>query len=202
MKKKLKLLFYTALIIFGLARAENNYYFLYLQGNSFEDVKDYQQAISSYAQSIVLEPGFAPAYNGLGFVYLELKDFPKAKENFLKAHTLEERFILPIINLGAVYYRENNYAEAEKYFFKALELDKDNPRALMNIAVIKYRLNDLWGAFDYYQKAKSADENYLRERYNKEKTLAEIRSARQKDPGNLELQILEEKVKNEAVYLP
>jgi tetratricopeptide (TPR) repeat protein len=178
------------------------YYDYFLQGNMHEDVKEYDQAIVAYKQCITLEPGFAPGYNGLGFVYLEEEDFNTASQYFDQATSLDEKFILPIINKGAAQYRQNKLAAAEILFLRVLALDPKNPRALTNMAAVKYRFGDYWGAWDYYNKAKAADELYLKERYNKDKTLAELKSQRKKDPGNFQLRLLEEKVEREEIFLP
>jgi tetratricopeptide (TPR) repeat protein len=178
------------------------YYDYFLQGNMHEDVKEYDQAIAAYKQCIELEPGFAPGYNGLGFVYLEKEAFDTASQYFDQATALDEKYILPILNKGATLYRQNNFAAAEILFLRVLALDPKNPRALTNMAAVKYRFGDYWGAWDYYNRAKAADELYLKERYNKDKTLAELRSQRKKDPGNFQLKLLEEKVEREEIFLP
>ena len=115
---------------------------------------------------------------------------------------LDSEYALALLNMGAAYYRDNDLERAQKYFLEVLAQNPKNPRALTNMAAVKYRYGDYWGAWDYYNKAKAADEAYLKERYNKDKTLTEIRAARKKDPANWQLQILEEKVQREEIYLP
>ena len=64
-----------------------NYYDAFLQGNYLEGIKDYPAAIQAYEKAIQFEPGFAPAYNALGFVYLEMKDLSQARHYFQKHWT-------------------------------------------------------------------------------------------------------------------
>lgn len=189
------------ILLFSLSWAKT-YYDLFLQGHQYEEIKAYPQAIAAYRQSIQLEPGFAPAYNALGFVYLELKDHATARQYFQKTLSLDKDYVLALLNMGASYYRDNELAQAQQYFLEVLQRSPKNPRALTNMAAVKYRYGDYWGTWDYYNRAKTADEAYLKERYNKEKTLAEIRAQRKKDPENFQLKILEEKVIREEIYLP
>lgn len=178
------------------------YYDYFLSGHYSEGIKDYPAAIQAYERCISLEPGFAPVYNALGFVYLELKEHAIARINFQKTLDLDKDYVLALLNMGATYYRDNDLTTAQKYFLEVLQRSPQNPRALTNMSVVKYRFGDYWGAWDYYNKAKSADEAYLKERYNKEKTLAEIRAQRKSNPSNFQLQVLEEKVEREEIYLP
>ncbi len=178
------------------------YYDYFLSGHYAEEIKDYPTAIQAYESCISLEPGFAPAYNALGFVYLELKEHALARINFQKTLDLDKDYVLAWLNMGATYYRDGNLNNAQKYFLEVLQRSPQNPRALTNMAAVKYRFGDYWGAWDYYNKAKAADEAYLKERYNKEKTLTEIRAQRKKSPENFQLQLLEEKVEREEIYLP
>lgn len=197
---KIKFIFLLSLF-FSWAFAQT-YYEHFLRGHAYEEIKNYAQAISAYEQCLKLEPGFAPAYNALGFVYLELKDHPTARQYFQKTLELDKDYILALLNMGATFYRDGDLSKAQNYFLEVLQRSPKNPRALTNMAVVKYRFGDYWGAWDYYNQAKAADEAYLKERYNKEKTLAELREQRKKDPGNFQLQLLEEKVQREEIYLP
>jgi len=178
------------------------FYNYYVSANAAEEIKDYNQAINYYQAAIKLEPRFAPAHNGLGFVYLELADYKKAREYLAVASNLMPEYTLPIINIGASYYREGNLSEAQYYFLKVLDLDPKNVRALTNMAVVKFKYGDYWGAYSYYLAAKGQDENYLKERYNKEKSLQEIAKARKLDPANAQLKILEETIKQNEIFLP
>lgn len=194
-----KKIFLLCTFILSLATA-NDYYEYYKEGNFFEDIKNYAAAEKAYQRSIELEPNFAPAHNGLGFVFLELNNYTIARKYFQKALELQPKFILPLLNTGATYYREGNLAEAQKYFEKVLSIEPQNVRALTNLAVVKFKFGDYLGAFYYYSQAKGADEAYLKERYNKEKSLSEIRAARAKDPDNPQLRLLEEKIKNDQIF--
>lgn len=196
MLKKILLL---CLVIISFATA-TDYYEFYKQANFFEDIKNYSAAQTAYQKAIELEPNFAPAYNGLGFVFLELNNYTIARQYFQKALALQPNFILPLLNTGASYYREGNLAEAQKYFEKVLSLEAQNVRALTNMAAVKFKFGDYLGAFYYYSQAKGTDEAYLKERYNKEKSLSEIRTARAKDPDNPQLKLLEEKIKNDEIF--
>jgi tetratricopeptide (TPR) repeat protein len=191
--------FLFCIFILSLTTA-NDYYEYYKQGNFFEDIKNYTAAEKAYQRSIELEPNFAPAHNALGFVFLELNNFVQAKIYFKKALELQPSFILPLLNTGATYYREGNLAEAQKYFEKVLSIEPQNIRALTNLAVVKFKFGDYLGAFYYYTQAKGNNEAYLKERYNKEKSLSEIRAARAQNPDNPQLKLLEEKIKNDEIF--
>ncbi len=197
-----RIILLSLMLLTATARAED-YLSYYQKANAFEEVKNYTAAVAHYEKALSFEPRFANAYNGLGFVYLELEQHEKAQGFFKKAIELKKDFVLPLVNMGASLYRQGDLAEAEKYFQKAVEVDPQNVRALTNIAVIRFKSMDLPGAFYFYNRAKAADENYLKERYDKEKSLAEIRAARKKDPQNAYLKMLEEKIRYEKdIELP
>ncbi len=174
----------------------------YASANYYEDIKNYPLAIEYYQKTIALEPRFAGGYNGLGFVYLEQEQYQQARTELNKALALQPNFILPLMNIGASYYREGETALAEKYFKKVLDLDPHNARAYTNLAIICYHQKNYPGAYSYYKKAKKADVEYLKQRYNKEKSLKELEKLRRENPDDLRLKALEEKIKNEEFFLP
>lgn len=182
--------------------AEISYLETFASANLYEETKNYPLAIQFYKKTIELEPRFAGGYNGLGFVYLEQAQYESARAELNKALALQPNHILALMNVGASYYRENDYKLATEYFQKILKLDPKNVRAYTNLAIIRYRQKDYWGAWDYYQKAKRLDEEYLKQRYNKEKSLKEIEKLRQENPKDPRIKALEERIRNEEIFLP
>ena len=51
-------------------------------------MRDYKQALIDFNKSIVLDPGFAEAYNSRGHLYQELGDMKCANADFAKAKEL------------------------------------------------------------------------------------------------------------------
>lgn len=198
---KFKLLVFLFLLRVGYA-AEISYLDAFASANLYEEVKNYPAAIEYYKKTIELEPRFAGGYNGLGFVYLEQEQYAQAREELQKVLELQPKHTLALMNIGASYYRENDYTQAEKYFKQVLKIDPDNARAHTNLAIIYYRRKSYFDAWGYYQKAKQLDEEYLQQRYNKEKSLKEVEKLRQENPRDPRIKALEERIKNEEVFLP
>jgi len=198
---RFKLLIFLLLFRLGWS-ADISYLEAFASANRYEDVKNYPAAIEYYKKTIELEPRFAGGYNGLGFVYLEQELYTQARTELHKALALQPKHIPALMNIGASYYRENDYAQAEKYFEQVLAIAPQNPRACANLAVIRYRQKDYLAAWGYYQRAKQQDEEYLKQRYNKEKSLKEVELLRQERPHDPRLKALEERIKNEEVFLP
>ena len=112
-------------------------YKLYMQGNSmmFHQTEDaYRKAIDYYHQSVALDSGFAQAYAGLAFGYLELGGWmvnspssefiPQASKWALKAFEINKNLAETYFVLGAIkYLYEWDWIGAEQNFIKGMELN-------------------------------------------------------------------------------
>ncbi len=63
----------------------------YAKGQGFHDAGRYNEAIESYQQAAMFDPGFGRAYAAMGSAYGNLKRFDKAEESYKKALKLIDR---------------------------------------------------------------------------------------------------------------
>jgi adenylate cyclase len=112
-------------------------YRLYLQGNAmmFQQTEDtYRKAIDYYHQSVELDSGFAQAYAGLAFAYLELGGWmvtspssefiPQARKWALKTLEINKNLAETYFVLGSIkYLYEWDWIGAEQDFKKGMELN-------------------------------------------------------------------------------
>ncbi len=112
-------------------------YRLYMQGNSlmFQQTEDaYRKAINYYHQSVTLDSGFAQAYAGLAFAYLELGGWmvtspssefiPQAKKWALKTLEINKNLAETYFVLGSIkYLYEWDWIGAEQDFKQGMELN-------------------------------------------------------------------------------
>ena len=62
-----------------------NVFAYYHRGNAYQDLQNYEQAISDYTQAIKLNPNYTDAYNNRGWTYYLLKNYSEAIKDFDKA---------------------------------------------------------------------------------------------------------------------
>jgi len=99
-----------------------------LGGNMLFKKGLYREAIPEFAKAIELEPGFAPAYNGLGMSYAVLNDFEQAEKNFRRVIELSPGIDQGYLNLGLLYELKGEPSKALPLLEKASRLNPGNPK--------------------------------------------------------------------------
>jgi tetratricopeptide (TPR) repeat protein len=118
------------------------------------------EAEAAYRESIRLDPSYASAHYGLGYVLASQRKFDKAIAEYKEAIRLDPDNALYHGTLGSVFLFQKKYAEAEASLRTATGLDPTNPLAH----------SDLAGALAYQKKYADAE--------------SEIREAVRLDPIN------------------
>jgi tetratricopeptide (TPR) repeat protein len=83
---------------------------------------DHAQAMECFKKAVELDPGLAPAYNGLGVGYRVAGQIDSAIAVWEKTLESNPDFDLPIYNLGVAYLEKGDKARALKHFDKYLAL--------------------------------------------------------------------------------
>ena len=93
-------------------------------GVCYKGMKEYDNAIRAFSNSISLDNGIVQAYMGLGAVYQRSGDFGKSVEAYLKAIPLSTRDnkVVIYLKLGRLYTDMEKYQLALDYADKTLEL--------------------------------------------------------------------------------
>ena len=73
-------------------------------------------------------PGFAPAYTNLGFIYLQAGNDAKAETLYDQALALDPDYEQALLNKAGLYFYRNQATKAKPYLHRALKLNPNNSR--------------------------------------------------------------------------
>ena len=145
-------------------------YSLYLQGNYFRNLRDkenMEKAQAAYEQALAIDPDYAPAWVGLGYVYQEQTRsgyLPEAEGAVLAMQTVEKALELDPNN--AVAWSSLGYLKrthewdwkgAKAAVDKALQLEPNNINVLGASASISITSGDAIKAIDLFRKILEKD---------------------------------------------
>lgn len=127
---------------------------LYNRGLSYENMKQYPQALSDLSQAVGLDPNYIDAFDERGNVYLKLGDYDRAIPDYDRAIQLNPSFALAYSNRGWTYYKKNDLDHAFADYDRSISLDNKYGRVFINRAVADLAKNDCASAAQDYLKAK------------------------------------------------
>jgi len=93
------------------------------QGNYYLQRQAYPEAISSYTNSIRINPGFWMAYFGLAEAYRENKDYQKAVREYKKVLSINPFYPRVYDALAEIYYQQGNLEEGLKVLLDGQKLN-------------------------------------------------------------------------------
>lgn len=96
-------------------------YHFYL-GNALFYQQKIGEATQAYQEAISLNPQYALAYNGLGFLYASQGEWDEAIAQYQKALEINPDYAEALKNLGESFWKKGNTAEATNAWKKALAL--------------------------------------------------------------------------------
>lgn len=123
-------------------------------------MKEYEQALDSFRDSIQLDSKYALAYHGLGNIYYQTGKFQTAAENFKRATELDPKLADAHTALGESYFHVRKYREATQAFREAVTLDPSSAEARYNLAIACLNISQRSCALEQYNLLK-AEQPYL-----------------------------------------
>ncbi len=105
---------------------------LYSQGADALQRGLLDQAATCFGTAFTRDPGFVPAYNGLGLVLMALGALPEALERFDTAIRIAPNFASPYINRALVLHTLGRSEDALASLDRAIKLAPDNANAHSN----------------------------------------------------------------------
>lgn len=109
---------------------------LFARGVSLEDdPKSYEEAISTYAKVLELEPAHAAAHINLGTLYYNRQDYRMAEHHYRKAVEADPRYALAYFDLGNVLDETGRAGEAVRAYVSAITLAPTYADAHYNLAL-------------------------------------------------------------------
>jgi Tfp pilus assembly protein PilF len=127
----------------------------FADGNTQRDTGDLKGALKKYKQALKEEPGFYPALNNEGAIYLRQGNTASAEKAFQQVLKLNPEDGEAYINLGHLAYKEGEYSNAVDWLEKGLERFPQSATGNFFLGSAYYRLGQ-------YAKA----EPLLKDAYN------------------------------------
>ncbi|HLP80444.1 MAG TPA: tetratricopeptide repeat protein, partial [Nitrosomonas sp.] len=96
---------------------------LFILGNSYSSLENYELAIRTFTASIESDPLNAAAYVNRGASYIDLGEYERSLQDFDKAIEIDSQNIYAYVNRGAAYSYLKQYELSILDFNKAFEID-------------------------------------------------------------------------------
>jgi len=103
-------------------------------GNFLNGQQDFTGAVEHYTHATEIDPGYAGAYNSLGYAYRALDDLDKAKAAFEKYVDVIPNEANPQDSLAELLMEMGSYEESIKHYQAAIDLDSNFLSAYAGIA--------------------------------------------------------------------
>lgn len=166
--------------------------------NGAETIKT---AKSDLEKATEVDASWAPAWYQLGMANLNLGDGPGAEAAFIKATTLEPRWAIVYAQLGTAYYIGGKYKESIDAYRKAIGLDSGLAAAYAGLGLARTMKGEREGIKDVEKALQLDPKSGLphlnigiilsqpkRTRKEMDRAAEELKTAIQKNSGNLEFQ--------------
>ncbi|MCU1302077.1 MAG: hypothetical protein JWQ87_2361 [Candidatus Sulfotelmatobacter sp.] len=98
----------------------------YTRGLDAERHGKHDEAITHYLSALKISPGYYPAHNNLGSLYLGKADFKSAEAQFQEVIRLDQNDAQAYFNLGNVLMLTGRYPESEKVLSLGLQRQPDS----------------------------------------------------------------------------
>jgi tetratricopeptide (TPR) repeat protein len=144
------------------------------RGNSFYDLKMYEEAISWYDKALVVDPNDIDASYYKGTAYDELHRYEDALTWFEKTLKIDPRHVNATIYKAVALEELGKKEEAVNWYDKALEIDPKNLIALYNKGVPLYDLGRYEEVIIWSDKVLKIDPKKINALYNKALALAAL----------------------------
>jgi len=128
-----------------------------------------QITVSNYA--LQLNPRAIPAYQSLGYTYLNSGRVEEAMEQFQQVLRIDPEYSSAHHNLGIALMQKDRIPEAIEHFDRALKVDPDNPTTQANLAIALSKQGHASEAIEHYQVALRLNPNDASIHYNLALTL-------------------------------
>lgn len=132
----------------------------------FQQSRDWEKALTNYAEAAKHSPGNPDIYNNMGVIHKELRQYNRAIEEFLRAVYLKPDYAKPYNNIGVVYFAKEDYLTAIQNYKKAISIDPKNLEALNNLSVAYKKMGQLEKAKSVLNQALKLGSNHAGTHYN------------------------------------
>lgn len=111
------------------------------------------EAAALLQSSLKADPGFAPAHNAMGLVYLMNQDAVGAEKEFRKAIQLDDGYLPAYLNLGNLLVATARGSDGEKLIRKGIDLNPNLIDGYLLLGIVLERQKNYVGAEKVYKEA-------------------------------------------------
>ena len=102
-------------------------------GYGYLNVKQYNDSVAAYLQTVRVNPEDADGWSNLGFVYAELKRYNDAVESYLHALRIRPGDVDCLSDLGFVYFLSGNHAGVQEISEKLRKLSPEKAEEFLQM---------------------------------------------------------------------
>jgi tetratricopeptide (TPR) repeat protein len=122
-----------------------------------KDAGDYDAALAAFRGVLAENPTIAPAYVGIGEIFLEQQDYARAEPIFSRAARLEPRNFDAQFGHGLALQMLGRFVEAVRAYQRALTINPMDARANLNLATTYLQLREARSSLIFAERAVEAD---------------------------------------------
>lgn len=134
---------------------------LYKQGETFLDLKRYQEALTAYKKALKIRPDYLEAWAGQGDALFHLKQSKEALDAYDKAIQIQPDYLEAWRGRGYALTQLQRFEEAVDSFNKALEIQSEDPESWKgqgDVLISLKRYEEAVKSYDQAVKFQSKDE--------------------------------------------
>ena len=143
-------------------------------GNSYKELKMYDEALASYSHALFFNPNLAEIYSNKGIVFNELKKYQEALQEYDKAIAMKANLASAYSNRGITLSELNRLDEALSSYTRAIELNPYDSEAYSNRGITLNELKKFDEALADYDRAIELNPSFAEAYSNRGNTLKEL----------------------------
>ena len=143
-------------------------------GNSYKELKMYDEALASYSHALRLNPNLAEVYSNRGIVFNEIKKYQEALQEYDKAIAMKANLASAYSNRGIALSELNRLDEALSSYTRAIEINPYDSEAYSNRGITLNELKKFDEALADYDRAIEINPSFAEAYSNRGNTLKEL----------------------------
>lgn len=140
---------------------------LHIRARSYEELKEYEEAMEDYEKIISIDPNYAQAHAGIGKILFEKEFYPSAELHILKASSLDPDNFDILYLAGRSQLMVKNFERAEIFLKKAEKMNPDFPQVYFYTGMARANRGDVNGAAASFNTYINKAPDNLIARYNR-----------------------------------
>ncbi len=147
---------------------------LHMRARSYEELKQYDDAINDYNRILKIDNDYAQAHAGIGKILFEKGQYPKADLHILRASTIDPKDFDIIYLAGRSQLMLQKWENAETFFRQAQIMNPDYAPIYYYTGMARANRGDVYGAAASFNTYINKEPDNLVARYNRGFALLKI----------------------------